>query len=774
MQGIGGHNQIALMRCLQLEEQWRRAQAAPGIGTIRNFTAASKPILRTGLRLSGWIIDTVLGRAKTVGSIAEYATHCHDADVVSFDVFDTLVYRTVEPPDFLKRRSANYAAQLLAGYGLPVHRDLFLYVRGEEEARLRRRALARGLDTECKLTELVRATMTRLAGVEIAERETARLVNYELDVECHHLRVAPDVIELLSGLRSQGKRVVVVSDTYLESPHLEHVFNQLGINPYFDSIYVSADHGVGKYTGRLFETVLHSEQVRPERMVHLGDNYESDVRGALRTGVRAVFLRDRQRLRMRQEARHRTTLLIAGGATFTPPVGAAQSYPDLEGQEKDLFVIGHKVFGPAFVAFVMGVIDECYRWRVSDIYFLAREGYLFQKIYQILVQNIRRLAALTPISTHYLYASRLSTSLPALEADPRNLQIARFRNPDAGIEESLRAFGLSLENVKEIISGADIESPRAVGQLFADPRFSARVQHLAAHARQTLKAYLIQEGFFAGDEPKAFVDIGWNATIQANLTRAFHRDVDFPTVIGLYFGRRYAHEDDYALSPSSQFLPGIVFDERRLDRAEHAIDRCVEIFEFAASAPHGATVGYCDEGGRVKPALQDAPGRLTREQEILQAGILAYANDFALAYNDHELDIKVLLRQAAAGLHRFICRPTYREVVALRGVQHAIDWGSQALRPLIATDLSLTSVFSPGRLLDSLRYCCWPEGSLCHSGIPGGLFFLSLLRRSLRSRRNLRQAARFCASLLRDKSSRKGAASPLLITKREIVTGDKG
>jgi hypothetical protein len=438
--------------------------------------------------------------------------------------------------------------------------------------------------------------------------------------------------------------------------------------------------------------------------------------------------------------------------------------------------MGRDILGPAFSAFVLRVIDECYRWHVSDIYFLAREGYLLQKIHDLLVCNIHRFRKLTPITGHYLYVSRLATSLPSLDAgEQRNLRLARFRNSDAGLDESLRAFGLTLADVKDIGSSIDDEGPEATSQLFADPRFLTRLQDLASRARQCLREYLAQEGFFDGGKVKALVDIGWNATIQANLTRGFYRDPDFPTVIGLYFGRRYAHEDDYALSSRSHFLPGVMFDERRLVGVEHAIDRCVEIFEISASAPHGVTVGYRHEGGVVEPLLLNSPARLTREQEILQAGILAHAEDFSKTYNDHELDTEVLLTQAAHRLERFICRPTRREVIALTGVQHAIDWGSHAYRPLIATELSVASVFTPNRLLAALRHCCWPEGSLRHSGIPGGLVFLSVLRRSLWSRQNLRKAARFCANLLRDKPRGTSATVPLLISRREIAArSDKG
>lgn len=776
MQLTADQYHAALMRCLQWEGQWRRAQATLGIWTIQGLARAAKPILRAGLHLSDWMVDTVLGRAKTIGSIAEYEAHCDDVELVSFDVFDTLLYRTVEPPDFLKRRSANYAAHRLAGYGVPVHRDLFLYVRAEEEARLRRRALASGWDPECKLSEIIHATLKSLCGAQIADQETDGLVQYEIDVECQHLRVAPGVLDLLSALQARGQRIVVISDTYLETRHLELIFKRLGIERYFSSIYVSADHGIGKYRGRLFEKVMQLERIGHKRVVHVGDNYESDVRAPIRKGLRAVFLRDKARLFRRRQSRRLTVALTSSRnliSVAATPMLRGQIY---EGENEDLFLIGRDVIGPAFSAFVLRVIEECYRWRVGDIYFLAREGYLLRQIHELLVRNIHRFQMLTPIPVHYLYVSRLATSLPSIDfTAQRNLHLAFFRKRDAGLDEVLRTFGLSLEDINDLLYPSDGEIPKVASELFADQRFVTRLQSVAGHARQRLRAYLAQNRFFDGEKVKAVVDIGWNATIQANLTHGFYRDPDFPTVIGLYFGRRYAHEDDYALSSRSHFLPGVMFDERRFVKAEHAVDRCVEIFEISAGAPHGATVDYREESGVVEPVLQNAPSRLTREQEILQAGILAYAEGFSKVYNDHELDTETLLAQAARRLHRFICRPTHRQVRALKGIQHETDWGSHAYRPLIAAELSLASLFTPNRLLASLRHCCWPEGSLRHSGIPGGLLCLSMLRRSLRSRRNLREAAIFCTNLLRRKPRSTSVAVPLLIPKQEIaVTDNKG
>lgn len=744
----------ALMRCRYLDERRLEAESHARNACWSKMIRFGVTGLRGCLRINSWFVDSLLSRAGTIATVAHMASQCSDADVVSFDVFDTLLYRTVEPPDFLKRRSAQFAAQLLSRRGFPVSRDLFLYVRAEEEMRLRRRGTAMGLDSECTLSDIIYQTVKSLCGSQVAGEETQKIILYELDVECHHLRVAPGVVELLRDLRTKGKRIIVASDTYLEKDHLKYLFKHLSIDIYLDAIYASSEYGVGKYSGRLFEKFLELEMIEPKRVIHIGDNYESDVRGAIRIGMRAVYLRDVARLRQRSRSSKRTRRLLSGqekelSSALAPYAKDNESFSHNLANE-DLFAIGHKILGPAFCLFVLHVIEESQRWGVSDIYFLAREGFLLRRIYDVLIQNIYRFQRLAPIRVRYLYVSRLATSLPSVRAFcRRDMDMALFRKRDAELAESLAAFGISMSDVADLAAMPDTNDPSAVRRLFSDPLFSERVNALAHEARILLRRYLKQEGFFDPKNVNAIVDIGWSATIQANLTRAFHDDPEFPTVLGLYFGRRYTHEDDYALSHRSIFAPGVIFDERRHVRAEHAVDHCVEIFEIFASAPHGGTLGYEADGDRVRPVLHDVPTALSCEQEAIQRGILEYAACFAKAYNDYELDRQILHKHVTRRLAQLLLCPTHRQVKALKEVKHSIDWGSKRDRPLVATDLYPWSVFTPARLFASLRDSCWPEGSLRLSRIPGSLGAFSLFRRGLRSRRNLQRVARFCSNCFR-------------------------
>ncbi|MFO7628708.1 MAG: hypothetical protein R6W06_04170 [Prochlorococcaceae cyanobacterium] len=67
------------------------------------------------------------------------------------------------------------------------------------------------------------------------------------------------------------------------------------------------------------------------------------------------------------------------------------------------------VFAPLLTAFCAWVVSECRRRKIRHLFFLARDGQVFQKI----IDRLQPDAA--DLSLHYLYVSRRSLQLPVLE-----------------------------------------------------------------------------------------------------------------------------------------------------------------------------------------------------------------------------------------------------------------------------------------------------------------------------------------------------------------------
>lgn len=60
--------------------------------------------------------------------------------------------------------------------------------------------------------------------------------------------------------------------------------------PMIDAIYTSYDMGMRKPDSRLWRHIIDRYNVHPSEVVHVGDQWVADVRGAIRAGCNAIFL----------------------------------------------------------------------------------------------------------------------------------------------------------------------------------------------------------------------------------------------------------------------------------------------------------------------------------------------------------------------------------------------------------------------------------------------------------------------------------------------------
>jgi putative hydrolase of the HAD superfamily len=97
----------------------------------------------------------------------------------------------------------------------------------------------------------------------------------------------PESEDVLRRLRVVGVKLYVVSNWDIL---LAEVLEELGWMRYFDGIVASAVLGVEKPDPRIFEEALRVSGVRRDRVVHIGNDPVSDIRGAAEAGIDAVFV----------------------------------------------------------------------------------------------------------------------------------------------------------------------------------------------------------------------------------------------------------------------------------------------------------------------------------------------------------------------------------------------------------------------------------------------------------------------------------------------------
>ncbi|MCB1954232.1 MAG: glycosyltransferase [Rhodocyclaceae bacterium] len=660
---------------------------------------------------------------------------------VSFDIFDTLLGRCVEPPELVHRRVAE---ALRARLDPPPPLERIEAVRREVETALRHAALQSGTDHECHFDPLIEGWVTQLR-VEPDPALCSDMQALELELEATALFVKPGVRELLEWLRGKGLRVVAVSDMYLGQAHLRQLFERLGLAALIDEIYVSAEFGVGKYSGRLHQAVLQLEGLQAAQLMHVGDNLHSDALAPAKVGVRSFFLDDRRERNRRRNQSLSAEMAASGGMwpgrQFFEIVATRIANSPADHKDAFFFRYGRDVLGPAFCTFALGLVERLRAFAPERIVFLARDGYLFHRILDAWREE--GFAADLPAGD-YAYASRRVVSSAAV-AEGMSLEqaIVAFYNPkQSGLLSVLKTYGLDPAEFTDLAAAhgfsaideriADWQDTRLKAFL-ADEAVQSRIREHGRVARELLHDYFSQIGFLDA-ERAALVDIGWNGTIQKFMQQTFAGDGRYPDVRGYYFALVMGMHGDFE---GSERLEGLMLDMRRGNPFERASFDFEELFEQGARSPEATTIGYARDDDQVRPRLkpEDAPDR---QGEIacnpliaeLQAGVLCHARHFVAAQRLTGMGFEALKPYVLGVLERAVAYPTREEVAHIRRLVHTEDFGHDHVLDLAGAPLGWRDLLSPARARRKLQLSPWPYAQVVHlaTGLPAWLLRVMLLR----------------------------------------------
>ncbi len=103
-------------------------------------------------------------------------------------------------------------------------------------------------------------------------------------------RIHDGAVETLRTLKDMGLRLAIISNTGRTWGHfLRQVQDRLGLSSFFDHRTFSDEERVRKPAPPIFERTLAALRLRPEEVVHVGDDVGADVAGARGAGMKAVW-----------------------------------------------------------------------------------------------------------------------------------------------------------------------------------------------------------------------------------------------------------------------------------------------------------------------------------------------------------------------------------------------------------------------------------------------------------------------------------------------------
>jgi len=107
------------------------------------------------------------------------------------------------------------------------------------------------------------------------------------------LEVMPYADKVLQKLKDNGNKLYLLADA--QSCYIKFELVALGLEHYFDKIYISSEAGLKKPDASVFDQVIKENKLNPKKTVMIGDEFETDIVGANTYGIKSIYIHNEKK-----------------------------------------------------------------------------------------------------------------------------------------------------------------------------------------------------------------------------------------------------------------------------------------------------------------------------------------------------------------------------------------------------------------------------------------------------------------------------------------------
>lgn len=413
-------------------------------------------------------------------SVEEVVRQAEKFDIVSFDIFDTLIFRAVEKPkDVFRILEAKW--------------NIFDFVKFRIEAERK----AREKEPEITIYDIYNILETELA---LDKKKGVRL---ELETELAVCYANPYMKEVFLKLQKMGKKIIAVSDMYIPQEIMQAILKKCGYEG-LEHVYISCDIKLSKRDGRLQKYVQNKEG-ETLKYIHIGDNIKSDIVGSRLAGWETVYYRNVNEIGYpyrRIEMRTISSAFYKGLVNGKLHSGRYQ--------ENEFYEYGYVYGGSMAVGYCQYLKELAKTHNIDQFLFVARDGYIIHKIYKEYDESVD--CNYVPFSRFASYQITMERNWknflklivnPRIQAIPQETMGQVMKICDMMyLEPYLKRYGLSIDTI------FNYETYCKVRKIFED-----NISEIISNYENTTMA---AEKYFrrviGSHKTVCVVDIGWQGT----------------------------------------------------------------------------------------------------------------------------------------------------------------------------------------------------------------------------------------------------------------------
>ncbi len=581
----------------------------------------------------------------------------HDIQTVSFDVFDTIVFRKLSKPIDVFQKMHDASPDLFHQFhNAAEFRELRQFA--EKKAKLNHPS------GEVSLHEIYEFTPKHLA-------DNAELMALELATEAKFSFVLDDFIVLIDELLQMSKTVILISDMYLSREQIRETFLSGSETLLSLPLYVSSEFKENKSSGTLFRLLGEKLGIEVNKWLHVGDNLRSDVVSPTNLKISAIHfapkldfnrILDMEHLVFGVEVESNTARRLA--AMAKPNTVDAASYE-----------IGSVVWGPILVSFADWVINQTITARRKTILCVMREAEVYLPLIKLRLEQ----RSIKGIEVKKIHVSRKSTFWPSIDTDSpdwfeklltilcpiKGYTVADFYR-DFYIEKD-QLFDCHKEQLLRHSDGVFIGRDNLLKLLSEKAQNNLEsVKNYIAHQRELFFAYYhrhVQVEY----SKCVTVDLGSGGTAQSQLESIFQQ----PSAQNLLF---FSTTRVYNNTPKTYYSSFINSgnDKSNLRQLLMRSPECIEAFLVGNC---GSTIGYRSDGSVIVDKNLEQNSVFVNS---FYQGLMAYIKYF------HSLGFDSVAPETAIGIvNRYVQLPTHMEANLFTQVCHQDNFGSDKIYPVV-------------------------------------------------------------------------------------------
>lgn len=428
-------------------------------------------------------------------------------EIVSFDIFDTLIMRKIFSPE-----------------------DVFRLL--EEKVRVE-------LKLDCEIAN-VRAQAASMCGsyatineiyqyikqqTNLIDKNIIDIMQLEKDIDIDLCITRRDIADLYEYCLTCGKEVYLISDMYYTLQDIKRILDKCGVKvPDDEHIWISCEKKADKVSGSLWEK--YSKLVSKDiRCLHIGDNKTGDAKNPVIYGIDSYYIMSAKDMLMKSSILELASsvntvsdsicLGLVAAKLFNSPFALCSTNGKVSYDDSEIY--GYCVYGPLLEKFLIWLYYNSRKDGIDKLLFFARDGYFLEKDYKVVSELLNdgyeQDWCYLPISRRLIY-------MATMENEDDFKRVVAF--PYVGIfaEYMKSRFGII---VTEVTSEYNNRQINAVGDSkdileWIQP-YKDEIIKKAKRERENYLRYLKTDGDMQKGLTYGTVDLGYYGTNQYYLQR---------------------------------------------------------------------------------------------------------------------------------------------------------------------------------------------------------------------------------------------------------------